>query len=153
MACTSIYLDHNSTTPIDPRVVAAMAQAWKDCGANPASQHSLGRQARRMLEEAREGILELLGAKTGGMDADQLVFTSGGTEANNLALFGLTAHRSGTLTISDIEHPSIVVAAQELGRRGLDVRIIPALKAGTILGGPLPKSLPFPRLVSAMLAN
>src|SRR6478752_8026550 len=89
MSGAPIYLDHNSTTPIAPRVVEAIAGAWKDCGANPASQHSLGRQARRMLEEAREGILELLGAKTGGMDADQLIFTSGGTEANNLALFGL----------------------------------------------------------------
>src|SRR5436189_6376102 len=82
----SIYLDHNATTPIDPRVVEAMTRAWRDCGANPASQHAPGRRARRLLEEAREGILELLGAKTGGMDADQLIFTSGGTEANNIAL-------------------------------------------------------------------
>src|SRR5688572_32714365 len=86
---SSIYLDHNSTTPIDPRVVEAMVHAWTDCGANPASQHAPGRKARRMLEEAREGILNLLGASTSGMDADQLIFTSGGTEANNLAVQGL----------------------------------------------------------------
>src|SRR6187401_495164 len=95
MAQAPIYLDHNSTTPIDPRVVEAMVRAWTDCGANPASQHSFGRQARRMLEDAREGIAELLGAKTGGMDADQVIFTSGGTEANNLALFGLANNMEG----------------------------------------------------------
>src|SRR4029450_1186993 len=86
-----IYLDHNATTPIDPRVVEAMAKAWQDCGANPASQHGPGRKARRLIEDAREGIAALLCAKIGGMDADQLIFTSGGTEANNLALFGLSA--------------------------------------------------------------
>src|SRR6478752_644783 len=109
-----------------------MSRAWRDCGANPASQHSLGRQARRMLEEAREGILDLLGAKTGGMDADQLIFTSGGTEANNLALLGLASFStSGTasgpgneqrnptrVAFSPLEHPSVTVAIAELGRRG-----------------------------------
>src|SRR5262245_14233045 len=104
MPADSIYLDHNATTPIDPRVVEAMARAWRDCGANPASQHAPGRRARRLLEESREGILELLGAKTGGMDADQLVFTSGGTEANNFAIVGLY---NGVPLVSAIEHPSV----------------------------------------------
>jgi len=124
---TSIYLDHNSTTPLDPRVLEGMTRVWRDCGANPASQHTPGRKARRLLEDAREGILELLGAKTGGMDADQLVFTSGGTEANNLALFGLSAGSkpapgeppsAPAITISAIEHPSIKAAAQQLIHRG-----------------------------------
>src|SRR5262245_1460384 len=109
-----------------------MARAWKECGANPASQHSLGRKARRVLEEAREGILELLGAKAGGMDADQLIFTIGGTEANNLAILGLfhiasIGTKTGpgdpqrhppTLFISRIEHPSITASAAESFRRG-----------------------------------
>jgi cysteine desulfurase len=115
MSAPPIYLDHNSTTPIDPRVPLAMVRAWTDCGANPASQHAFGRKARRMLEEAREGIAELLGAKTGGMDADRVIFTSGGTEANNLAIRGLQPMSSaGTKpgpgvrqAISVIEHPSI----------------------------------------------
>ncbi|HEY2412943.1 MAG TPA: cysteine desulfurase family protein [Pirellulaceae bacterium] len=132
MPPSTIYLDNNSTTPIDPCVVEAMTRAWRDCGANPASQHSLGRKARRMLEEAREGILELLGAKTGGMDADQLVFTSGGTEANNLALLGLASTPpAGTklgplgnreipsrVAMSPLEHPSITATVAELARRG-----------------------------------
>lgn len=132
MPPTSIYLDNNSTTPIDPRVVEAMTRAWRDHGANPASQHAAGRKARRTLEDAREGILQLLGAKTGGMDADQLLFTSGGTEANNLAIFGLAfAPSAGTklgpaappsnplrLAVSPLEHPSITAALTELARRG-----------------------------------
>jgi cysteine desulfurase len=112
-----IYLDNNSTTPLDPRVADEMLRAWREFGANPASQHALGRKARRKLEEAREGIAELLGAKTSGMDADQVIFTSGGTEANNLALRGLL--RPGdALLISPIEHPSIAMAAAELRREG-----------------------------------
>src|SRR6476619_864156 len=109
-----------------------MDRAWKDCGANPASQHSLGRKARRTLEEAREGILELLGAKTGGMDADQLILTSGGTEANNLAILGLSYIASietktgpgdpqrhpPTVFVSLIEHPSVTASAAEAFRRG-----------------------------------
>jgi cysteine desulfurase len=84
-----IYLDNNSTTPIHPEVAATMLRAATDLVGNPASQHSLGRKVRRVLEEAREGIVSLLGGKTGGMDADRLVFTSGGTEANQLAIRGL----------------------------------------------------------------
>jgi cysteine desulfurase len=122
-----IYLDHNSTTPIDPRVVEAMVRAWKECGANPASQHSLGRKSRRMLEEAREGILELLGAKTGGMDADQLIFTSGGTEANNLALLGYASnqHADADVIISPFEHASVRVAADLLRGQQRSVSVLP----------------------------
>jgi cysteine sulfinate desulfinase/cysteine desulfurase-like protein len=115
-----IYLDHNSTTPLDPRVPEAMTRAWRDCGANPASQHAPGRAARRMIEEAREGILELLGAKTSGMDADRLIFTSGGTEANNLAILGLslagTKPGPGVPLVSPIEHPSILEAVKHCRR-------------------------------------
>lgn len=148
-----IYLDHNSTTPIDPRVVEAMTRAWRDCGANPASQHAPGRRARRMLEEAREGIAELLGAKTGGMDADRVIFTSGGTEANNLALRGLlpqpTADRPATLLVSAIEHPSISAAADGLARHRVRVNRIPVDRHGQIsTDGDIAADL-----VSAMLAN
>jgi cysteine desulfurase len=141
-----IYLDHNATTPIDPAVVEAMARAWKDFGANPASQHSPGRKARRALEDAREGILELLGAKTGGIDADQLIFTSGGTEANNLALFGLFSialfsitsratapiDRSPILFSSAIEHPSISSPAPVLRKRGIRLVTLPVNENGLV---------------------
>ena len=164
MASPSIYLDNNSTTPIDPRVVEAMACAWKICGANPASQHSLGRKARRMLEEAREGIAELLGAKTGGMDADQVIFTSGGTEANNLALFGLSSvasFKTGNLSrsvlyISPIEHPSIDTPAPVLRQRGMKLVRCPINEMGLVS---LPSaddceaSQRSPCVISVILAN
>lgn len=89
MSSVPIYLDNNSTTPLHPEVAETMLRAAKDLVGNPASQHSVGRKTRRVLEEAREGIVSLLGGKTGGMDADKLIFTSGGTEANQLAIRGL----------------------------------------------------------------
>ena len=155
MTSAPIYLDNNSTTPIDPRVVEAMCRAWRECGANPASQHSLGRGARRILEEAREGILELLGAKTGGMNADQLIFTSGGTEANNLALFGMAGSPGERVVISAIEHPSVAGAADELRRRGWKVEVMTEVLGDGVVCVPplLDESGRAPRLVSLMLAN
>jgi len=176
MPAAPIYLDHNSTTPIDPRVVEAMVRAWSECGANPASQHALGRKARRMLEDAREGIAELLGAKTGGMDADEVVFTSGGTEANNLALFGMMPaaprrHNNAfadenaeevrqhpefvsDLLISAIEHPSVMGAAEELRRRGYTAMISLASNHNGNLDDQFCALIGLmPHLVSAMLAN
>jgi cysteine desulfurase len=84
-----IYLDHNATAPMLPEVADAVREASLRYAGNPASQHEPGRQARRALEAARESIADLLGAQTAGRETDQLLFTSGGTEANNLALLGL----------------------------------------------------------------
>lgn len=149
-----IYLDHNATTPIDPEVVEAMAQAARESLANPASQHQAGRKARRMLESAREGIAELVGAKTGGMDADQVIFTSGGTEANNLALFGLSAGRPGDVLISAIEHPSIQAAADELRRRGRVVHRLSVTSDGAIDLEACRSAIGnLPAMASIMLAN
>ena len=161
----SIYLDNNATTPIDPRVVEAMTRAWRECGANPASQHGPGRKARRMIEEAREGIAELLGAKTGGMDADQVIFTSGGTEANNLALFGLLAgtkpspgvsrETAATLVISPLEHSSITRPADELRRAGIGVQSFTVAQDGMIDIGRARELINStrPQLVCLMLAS
>ena len=169
MSLPPIYLDHNSTTPIDPRVVQAMTRVWTECGANPASQHSLGRKARRILEEARDAIAELLGAKAGSMDADQVILTSGGTEANNLALIGITSATpserivffTGKLSgpgddvlISNVEHPSVVAAGVELKRRGLEVHAGIATYQDGCLCDRFVECLDMqPRLVSVMLAN
>ncbi|MCA9270803.1 MAG: cysteine desulfurase [Planctomycetales bacterium] len=150
----SIYLDYNSTSPIDPRVAAAMAECYAQGFANPASQHTPGRAARRRLEEAREGITELLGAKTTGMDADQVIFTSGGTEANNLALFGLAGASPGRVVVSSIEHPSVLAAAAELARRGWQVDYLPASSDGVCCLDQARALLAQPAaLVSLMLAN
>lgn len=157
-----IYLDHNATTPLDPRVLDAMTQVWRDCGANPASQHAAGRRARRYVEEAREGIIWLLGGSTTGMSADRLIFTSGGTEANHLALRSLGANG---LAISALEHPSIQGTAQSIELRSQLYRL-PVLASGvvdvsaivdlrklrsatdTMAGGPAR-----PGLISVMLAS
>jgi cysteine desulfurase len=172
-----IYLDCNSTTPIDPRVLEAMAAAWRDFPGNPASQHGVGRRARRRLEEAREAIGELLGAKVGAMDADRVVFTSGGTEANCLAILGemldalcrlVTAESRGRcLAVSAVEHPSVFRAAEVMTSRDADVDVWPvghdgildfewSLDPGTPSGRGSPTathSHPDPAIVSVILAS
>ena len=155
----SIYLDHNSTAPMLPEVATAVREASLRYGANPASQHEPGRKARRVLEQARERIGELLGARAGGRDADQLIFTSGGTEANNLALLGLLsaaagASRPGHLILSAIEHPSVAEAARVLERSGWHVDRVGVDAHGVLCLDQLEQLLrPETRLVSLMLGN
>ena len=155
-----IYLDNNSTTLIDDEVAAAIAACRREKFVNPSSQHQPGQRARRRLEQVRTGILETLGATTSGMSADQLVFTSGGTESNNLALIGLAFESDGsmperkTVLVSAIEHPSMIGASQFLRRSGFQVKTIPALTSGVIdlnrLAEMLDESV---RLVSVMSVN
>jgi cysteine desulfurase len=154
MPAPHIYLDHNSTTSIDPRVLEAMTRAWSECGANPASQHELGRKARRMLEIAREEAILLLGARPFGMHADRVIYTSGGTEANNLALFSMAGEPGDRVIVSSIEHPSIIAGAQELMRRGYDVQFAQVNSDGAVQRESLASLLnDRTRVVSIMLAN
>ena len=97
-----IYLDNNATTPLLPAVWEAMYPYLTEMFGNPASAHSAGRRARRALEDARENVASHLGAH-----GDEVLFTSGATEANNLALFGLSGEPPGHLLASPIEHPSV----------------------------------------------
>jgi cysteine desulfurase len=106
-----VYLDWNATTPPHPSVLEAMWVASGEAWGNPASIHSVGRRARDVVE----GLRELL-ARTLGADARDVIFTSGGTEANNLAL----ANAKGIVT-SRIEHPSVVRSAERLAARGVPV--------------------------------
>lgn len=149
-----IYLDHNATSPVLPEVAAAMAECFAAGYANPASQHSAGRRARQRLEDAREGIAEILGADLQSSQPDTLVFTSGGTEANNLAISGLTGRLPGHLAISAIEHPSVFEPAKELGERGWDVSILAVNSHGVVNLTALARVLEKPvQLVSVMLGN
>ena len=110
MSLPLIDLDHNATTPVLPEVAAAMAECYAQGHANPASQHQAGRRARRVLEDAREAIGQMLGANLAGRQSDRVIFTSGGTEANNLAIFGLalaSGAEPGEIISSAIEHPSV----------------------------------------------
>lgn len=160
-----IYLDHNSTTPIDPQVVEAMTDALNKGFLNPASQHREGQRARREIESLRSRIIDLLGGLSHSMEADQLIITSGGTESNNLALIGLAQHLStktdhgkGRVLVSAIEHPSIIGAADALKRNGFEVEQISVDSDGVVCLDDLKRLLTSTdaqpvTLVSIMLAN
>jgi cysteine desulfurase len=116
-----IYLDHSATTPLLPKVASAMDECYRHAFANPSSQHAAGRRARQVIEDAREYIAELLGARLAGREPDRLIFTSGGTESNNLAVRSLAGDTPGRIVISAIEHPSVIGPAEFLAARGWEV--------------------------------
>ena len=148
-----IYLDNNATTALLPEVADAMRACDAAGYMNPASQHWAGRRARRRLDEARDTISRILGLRTSS-PADRIIFTSGGTEANNLALLGLAGHPPGRILISPIEHPSVVGAAQALQGRGFDVRALRVCSLGMVDCDHVRELLADEtRLVSIMLAN
>jgi cysteine desulfurase len=152
----TIYLDHNATTPIHPEVVEAMARCWYEGHANPASQHQPGQKARRVVEDGREEIAEIFGARASGPRSDRLVFTSGGTEANNLALLGIPRGEDGPgqVIISAIEHASVLEPALHLVGRGWRVDTLGVTDQGVARVDLLPRLLgPETRLVSVMLGN
>ena len=151
---TRIYLDNNATTPIDPLVADSIASIHRESLGNPASQHWAGSLARRLLEDAREAIAEVLGAHVGSGIGDRVVLTSGGTEANNLVLRGLAGRTPGDLLVSAVEHPSVLETTASLEKEGHRVHILPVDASGVIeldaLAGNLSQQT---RLVSVMLAN
>lgn len=149
-----IYLDHNSTTPIDPRVAETIAEHLRAGCANPASQHHPGRRARRVLETAREGIARLVGARYQSVDVDRVIFTSGGTEANNLAIFGLAGTEPGHAIVSAIEHPSVLGPVEVLQQRGWRIDRLGVDGNGLVDPDELACLLrPETRFVSVMMGN
>jgi cysteine desulfurase len=120
-----IYLDNNATTQPLPEVVETVARHLRDSYGNPSSRHGIGRRARKVLEDCRELIASILGA----MPAEVL-FTSGGTESNNLAIMGLMSHRPGTILISPGEHPSNLEACRIRERQGWNVEMLPVDGSG-----------------------
>src|SRR5271154_3345062 len=116
-----IYLDHNATTPLDPEVLCAMGPYFLTAG-NAESRHAFGRAARRAWEEAKDTVARILGA-----DPAEVIFTSGGTEANNLAVFGLAGAESspGHVVSSPIEHPAIAEPVARLEAANFVVDRIP----------------------------
>ncbi len=154
-----IYLDHNSTTPLAPEAASAMAP-WQTANfGNPASQHGVGRRARQALEDARAEIGRILGAHLSGRQPDRVIFTSGGTEANNLALFGISGCfeprvEPAEVIISPVEHPSVKAPADALRRHGWRVPTLPVSVDGVVDAAALDRLLTErTRLVSVMLAN
>lgn len=116
------YFDHNATTPVAPAVIQAMADALAADYGNPSSIHYHGQQARKQLEAARCSVAALLGASP-----KEVVFTSGGTESDNLALFGAvraSTRASKHIVTSAIEHPAVLQACAQLEREGVAVTYV-----------------------------
>jgi len=126
----TVYLDHAATTPVRPEVAAAMAEAQESAWANPSSPHSAGRRAKQVLEECRERILSLVGGRITGGVRDRLVFTSGATEANRLAILGVASGRSGVFATSARDHTSVRNLRGELAGRGWTVVEPPLASTG-----------------------
>jgi cysteine desulfurase len=143
-----IDLDANATAPMRPAAWEAMRAAYELAGGNPSSAHSLGRKARQFLEDARETIARCLDCRP-----DDVVFTSGATEANNLAVFGL-AGDSGHVVTTPIEHPCVLEPVKRLEARGHAVARVGVDRRGfVVVSDVLAAVRPDTRLVSVILAN
>jgi cysteine desulfurase len=148
-----IYLDYNASTPIDPAVAAVIRPLLEDSYGNPSSEHWAGIPAKAALNRARSQVAALLGCIT-----DEIVFTSGGTEANNLALKGMFFARSnrppGHIVTSRIEHPSILAPCRFLEQQGASVSYVPVDGRGLVDPDEIRKALRGDTfLISIMHAN
>lgn len=147
-----IYLDHAATTGLDAAVLSKMAPYFSDIFGNANSQHSFGREAVRGVDEARDTIASLIGAKP-----NEIYFTSGGTEADNWAIRGV-AHanraRGNHLIVSAVEHPAMLTTARELEKEGFEVTLAPVDEFGTVDVAKLEESIrPETVFIGVMAAN
>ncbi|TMD58996.1 MAG: cysteine desulfurase [Chloroflexi bacterium] len=126
-----IYLDHAATTPVDPRVAEAMAAVYRDAPGNPSSIHDEGRQARALMDTARERVAAAIGA-----EPSEIVFTSGGTEADNLAVRGTVAalrHKGDHVVTTAIEHHAVLDTVSELEReQNVRLTVLPVDRYGRV---------------------
>jgi cysteine desulfurase len=126
-----VYLDHNATTPVRPEVVGEMMDVLQHVWGNPSSTHAPGQAARRTLADARARVAGFLGCQ-----GSELVFTSGATEANHMAVLGVLAACSGSprrrLVLSAVEHPGLLALAQRLSAQGVPVDLIPVDSEGRL---------------------
>ncbi|HEX7420511.1 MAG TPA: cysteine desulfurase family protein [Thermoanaerobaculia bacterium] len=145
-----IYLDNNATTAIHPDVMLVLEKSLRDVFGNASSVHQEGQRARQVIEDARDSVASLIGAT-----ARDVVFTSGGTESNNAAIFGAVPHGGRHHIVTTmIEHPSVAEAVTELERRGHRVTRVPPARSGEVSASAVIKSIePDTRLVTVMLAN
>ncbi len=143
------YFDHNATTPLSTPVLDAMLPIYRDVYGNASSIHSHGQSARRHLETARRQVAALIHALP-----EEIVFTSGGTESNNLALFGVLGEAPGHIIVSAIEHPAVLNVAQELQRLGHSLTVIPVDSGARVDPGDIRRAIrPDTRAISLMAIN
>jgi cysteine desulfurase len=147
-----VYMDSNATTPLLPEVLGAMSPYYLEQFGNASSIHHHGQQARAAVERARESVAKLLNCR-----AAEIVFTSGGTESDNLALFGLLYPHDGEsihVITSTIEHHAVLNAFKALEERGVEVTYVDVDQSGRIHPDSIQAALrPDTRLVSIMMAN
>ena len=149
-----IYLDANATTPVLPEVVEAMRPFWSETFGNPSSAHQAGQRARSAVDHARTSIARLLNCS-----AKEIIFTSGGTESDNLALDGILSafldkRQPAHLLTTEIEHHAVLYTAQALRRRGAEVTYLAPNRDGLINPEAFEAALrPDTELVSIMFAN
>src|SRR3984885_13057118 len=121
------YFDHNATTPVAPEVLRDLTATLVEVSGNASSIHHFGQAAKQRLESARREIAGRIGC-----DAREIVFTSGGTESDNLAIFGIGRGKEHVIT-STIEHPAVLNACAQLEREGTEVTYLPAGRNGIVL--------------------
>lgn len=147
-----IYLDNSASTQIDNNVLEYMFQIAKDCYANPSSVHKLGQKSRRIMDESRETIAMFLKVKS-----RELIFTSSGSEANNLALRGVMKsqkYKGNHIISTKIEHSSVLKTLEDLEKEGVEVTLLDVDKYGNINLEDLTKAIkPSTRLISIIHAN
>ena len=135
-----LYFDHNATTPLAPEVREEMLAVLDHAVGNPSSSHRFGEENRRTLARARERVARLVGAQP-----EEIYFTSGGTEANNLVLLGAAGRSSaeaGRLVTTAIEHPSVLNPCRQLAQRGRPVVFVPANSDGVVVANEKYKDVP-----------
>lgn len=146
-----VYLDNNATTAIAPEVIDAMTPFFRELWGNPSSMHAFGGQVRRHVENARRQVADLLGA-----DQSEIIFTSCGTESDNMAIRGTMEAAAGRLNFitTRVEHPAVLEPARMLKDRGYNVIELDVDSSGQIDLGQLERALGYgPALVSVMWAN
>lgn len=147
-----IYLDYNATTPVDPRVLEAMLPYLRQHFGNPSSGHAYGSEANMGVERAREQVAELLGCAP-----DEVVFTGGGSEADNLALKGIAESdrdRGDQIITSQVEHPAVLGTCRYLARHGYQVTFLPVDGYGRVDPGDVRNAItPRTILITIMHAN
>jgi len=147
-----IYLDYAATTPTDPEVVKAMLPYFADSFGNPSSIHSFGQEGKRAIEESRDRVADLIGARS-----EEIVFTSGGTEADNFAIKGAAfanEHKGNHIITTSIEHHAVIESCKFLEKRGFNVTYLPVDEDGLVDPGDVEKAITDNTiLISVMHAN
>ncbi len=147
-----VYLDYNATTPVEKEVAEIMQYTLDTCFGNPSSSHWFGVQARKVVEEARKDVAALI-----HVSPDEIIFTSGGTESNNMAIKGYAMankHKGRHIITSSIEHPAVHEVCKFLEQNGFEITYLPVDREGTVQSATLREAIrPDTILISVMHAN